>query len=162
MIPYSTLIVSVVSVALVAFVGGMAFANWALRLRIAIAEDRAKEALQARVVTMWSLDDYQEAASRTDNLDLTEVEAQKCYAMGLAGEAGEVADYLKKVFWHGHKMERSKLVKELGDVLWYVAMVAFKFRITLSEVAKENVIKLRLRYGQRFSSEASVNRLSSE
>lgn len=40
--------------------------------------------------------------------------------MGIFGEAGEVVDYLKKVEFHGHELERDKLVEELGDWLWYV------------------------------------------
>ncbi len=43
--------------------------------------------------------------------------------LGLVGEAGEVADLIKKVEGHGHKPDREKLIKELGDVLWYVAVL---------------------------------------
>jgi len=43
--------------------------------------------------------------------------------LGLVGEAGEVADLIKKVEGHGHPANREKLIKELGDVLWYVAVL---------------------------------------
>ena len=41
--------------------------------------------------------------------------------LGLTGEAGEVADYVKKVLFHNHNMNNSELSKEIGDVLWYIA-----------------------------------------
>lgn len=81
------------------------------------------------------------------------------YALGLAGEAGEVCDLLKKHWGHGHDLDREKLKKELGDVLWYVAALAAQFGLTLEEVAASNVCKLRARYPQGFSPEASRARI---
>jgi len=43
--------------------------------------------------------------------------------LGLVGEAGEVADLIKKIKGHGHSPDPEKLIKELGDVLWYVAVL---------------------------------------
>jgi NTP pyrophosphatase (non-canonical NTP hydrolase) len=80
---------------------------------------------------------------------------QMVWALGLTGEAGEVADLLKKGFGHGHGVDREKLQKELGDVLWYLAVLADSFGLTLSEVARANVAKLRARYPTGFSIEAS-------
>lgn len=78
--------------------------------------------------------------------------------LGLTGEAGEVVDEVKKVVAHGHQYDRSKLVKELGDVLWYAAELASSIGVSLDEVATVNVEKLRKRYGDSFSKEASINR----
>lgn len=67
-------------------------------------------------------------------------------ALGLAGEAGEVAEQVKKIFRDDGGIiteERNKkLVKELGDVLWYTSQVAFELYTTLNTVAKENLAKL--------------------
>lgn len=71
-------------------------------------------------------------------------------ALGLAGEAGEVADKVKKLIRdHGvftpdqvADEQRTELKKELGDVLWYVTQLATEFGFTLSEVAEENIEKL--------------------
>lgn len=80
------------------------------------------------------------------------------FALGIAGEAGEVADLIKKHIGHGHELDKSKLVRELGDVLWYVAGLATVLGVPLSEVAQVNISKLSKRYPNGFSSEASKNR----
>lgn len=66
--------------------------------------------------------------------------------MGLGGEAGEVCDEAKKVAFHGKDMDRSALVKEMGDVLWYFALMLAIHGLTLDEVMTANVIKLCDRY----------------
>jgi NTP pyrophosphatase (non-canonical NTP hydrolase) len=78
------------------------------------------------------------------------------WALGLAGEAGEVADLLKKVHGHGKPLDREQVKKELGDVLWYVANLADAHGFTLSEVAVTNVTKLRARYPRGFTVAAAA------
>jgi NTP pyrophosphatase (non-canonical NTP hydrolase) len=74
--------------------------------------------------------------------------------LGLAGEAGEVAEKIKKVIRDdGGEMtaERKKeLEKELGDVLWYLSQIATELGLSLDEVAEKNIEKLysRLERGQ--------------
>lgn len=111
-----------------------------------------------------TLNEYQEAAIRTAG-DKTGGAFQPnlergltITALGIAGEAGEVADYVKKVVGHGHDLDAEKLVKELGDVLWYVAVMAAHLEVSLSSVAQANINKLRKRYPNGFSTAASVNR----
>ncbi len=79
-------------------------------------------------------------------------------AMGLTGEAGEADDYLKKVLFHGHQLDRDKIGKELGDVLWYVAEAATALGLSLDLIAQGNIAKLEARYGGQFSTEKSINR----
>lgn len=105
-----------------------------------------------------TLNAYQEQASFTAPSDLPEYLRLATYALGIAGEAGEVADMIKKELGHGHETDRVKLAKELGDVLWYVAALARLYGWTLSEVGQMNIDKLRARYPGGFSSEASINR----
>lgn len=66
--------------------------------------------------------------------------------LGLTGEAGEVADLIKKEFEQDRPAGRDALVKELGDVLWYLARIAHLQGITLQEVANANLTKLKARY----------------
>jgi len=68
--------------------------------------------------------------------------------LGLVGEAGEIANKVKK-FHRGDKVlsdhARQELAKELGDVLWYVAMTADELGYDLEEVAGMNIDKLHSR-----------------
>jgi len=68
-------------------------------------------------------------------------------ALGLAGEAGEVCEKIKKIMRdHDGKIDqenKESVCKELGDVLWYVAMVAAEFNLSLASIAEGNLDKLR-------------------
>lgn len=79
-------------------------------------------------------------------------------ALGITGEAGEVADLIKKHVFHGHDLDRGEIVKELGDVCWYVALLATSIGVGLDEILDRNIEKLKRRYPEGFSSEASINR----
>jgi NTP pyrophosphatase (non-canonical NTP hydrolase) len=78
--------------------------------------------------------------------------------LGLVGEAGEVSELVKKHIGHGHALDLTKLEKELGDVLWYIADIATQNGISLEEVAATNLMKLKNRYPQGFSHTNSINR----
>lgn len=118
------------------------------------------------------MDEYQRNARSTANLDGHEVVQLSTLTLGLAGESGEFlalamtlavksslhADYIKKVIGHNHPVDRERIVKELGDILWYVSMEADFFDIPLSEIADTNSKKLAARYPNGFESEKSINR----
>ena len=101
---------------------------------------------------------YRKEIERTMNHELSEEKKLSMLAMGIAGEAGEIVDSMKKVLYHGHKLDRADLVKELGDLEWYVTHLKKHFSITDEEVREQNVRKLRKRYANGFSEEASINR----
>jgi len=108
---------------------------------------------------MLTLNQYQEEAWRTgENHRLTNRESLAVHGLGIAGEAGEVADMIKKWFGHDHPLDDAKLVKELGDVLWYVSTIAKVRGINLETVARLNIEKLRRRYPEGFTTERSLNR----
>jgi len=69
--------------------------------------------------------------------------------LGLAGEAGEVAEKIKKVLRDGNGIvsdeKREEITKELGDVLWYVANLSTELKINLEDVASKNIEKLQSR-----------------
>jgi NTP pyrophosphatase (non-canonical NTP hydrolase) len=68
-----------------------------------------------------TFDEYQKLAIRTINPKLTREERLDMLALGLSGESGEVADVVKKMRYHSHPLDVDKLLKECGDVMWYVA-----------------------------------------
>lgn len=101
-------------------------------------------------------DDYQLLASRTANL--SDPNRLVISGLGVTGEAGEVAELIKKHVGHGHPLDRDKLAKELGDVLWYISDIATACEMNLAEIAEGNIKKLRERYPEGFSTKASINR----
>ena len=108
--------------------------------------------------------EYQKLASRTlidkPDFTLSDKEVMICWkAMGLAGEAGEVADLTKKTLFHRHPADRDKMIKELGDCLWYIAALCKDYDTNMEEVMQKNIDKLKARYPDGYSSEASINRV---
>ncbi len=72
-------------------------------------------------------------------------------ALGLAGEAGEYADLVKKALFHKNvTLNREKAISELGDVLWYLALAAAYHEVTLNELARKNIAKLYNRYSELY------------
>lgn len=78
--------------------------------------------------------------------------------LGLAGEAGETLDIVKKWIFHEKPLDEEHLAKELGDVLWYVAMICHSMNWELDEIMEMNVAKLEARYPEGFNIEAANNR----
>lgn len=104
-----------------------------------------------------NMNDYQIKALRTAS-KLSKHDLIYNGVLGLNGESGELADLLKKSMFQGHPMNHDKMVEELGDVLWYVAILAKGLGMNLSEVATRNIEKLMKRYPEGFDAERSINR----
>ena len=79
-------------------------------------------------------------------------------ALGIAGEAGEVVDMLKKVLYHAHELDTPALCKEVGDLLWYMTLLCETVGLTLDDVMQANVEKLRQRYPRGFDEQRSQMR----
>lgn len=97
-----------------------------------------------------TLDEYQKLALTTD---ITGSKGQPVLTtgfmdkvLGLVGESGEFADKIKKILRDKNakinQEDNQELIKELGDVLWYIAVLSHYFGVTLDEVATLNVNKL--------------------
>ena len=78
--------------------------------------------------------------------------------LGLAGESGELLDLFKKWIFHEKALDEDHAKKELGDVMWYVAEIAYSMGWDLDEVMQMNVDKLKARYPQGFSTDLSNHR----
>jgi NTP pyrophosphatase (non-canonical NTP hydrolase) len=102
--------------------------------------------------------DYQALALRTAG-NRTPREGLVAAALGLNGEAGEVADLVKKVEFHGHELDEAHLKEELGDVTWYIALACDSMGWDFGDIMRGNLEKLARRYPQGFSTEASIARV---
>lgn len=79
---------------------------------------------------------YQQQADVTSGFSgQPTIERLTVAALGLVGEAGEVAELIKKALGHGHPLDTDKLGEEMGDLLWYVAETASACALDLDEVA---------------------------
>ena len=104
------------------------------------------------------LNEYQDKAQRTSNKQLSSVDHLLNGLLGLAGESGECCDLVKKNLYQDHREIATKLLDELGDVLWYVAETASAIGITMEEIARHNLRKLYARYPEGFDPEKSLHR----
>ena len=108
--------------------------------------------------------DYQKMAARTlipePGFDIPGPDMMIVWnAIGLAGEAGEVAELVKKGIFHQHGLDLIKLEKELGDVLWYVAALCTTCGLDMGVVMEENIDKLLTRYPNGYNPSDSQLRL---
>ena len=102
--------------------------------------------------------EYQKLAMTTLNPALEKKDVLINGVMGLCGEAGEAIDIVKKHLAQGHALDREALIKELGDVAWYLAETAYALDIPLEQILRMNLEKLQKRYPEGFSTERSINR----
>ena len=82
--------------------------------------------------------------------------------LGLSGETGELLDMVKKWIFHSKPLDEIHAKKELGDVMWYVAMICHSFGWDLDEILRMNVDKLIARYPEGFDTELSNHRASGD
>ena len=89
-------------------------------------------------------------------------EAKKLMIEGTVEVHGTVkvddSDIVKKHLHQGHELDKDKLIKELGDVAWYLAEACFALDIELETVLNLNIEKLKKRYPEGFEVNKSVNR----
>ncbi len=105
-----------------------------------------------------NVNEYQREAMTLLNPALTEKDVLMNALMGLCGESGEAIDLMKKHLYQGHELDKEKLIKELGDVAWYLAEAATGLGVDLSEIMQRNLDKLHARYPRGFDTNRSRNR----
>lgn len=112
-------------------------------------------------MSCMDLDDYQRGALRTAAPRDKKNELLHL-VLGLVGESGEIAEKFKK--WvrdldcDESRIDRGDIAKELGDVLWYVAVLADYLDLSLDEVAATNLAKLASRQGRGVLAGSGDNR----
>ena len=105
-----------------------------------------------------TVNEYQRLAMTTLNKELSDKDILINGVMGLCGESGEAIDLVKKWLAQGHELDKEKLIKEIGDVAWYIAEIATVLGVTLEDVLTRNIEKLKARYPDGFKVEDSINR----
>ena len=105
-----------------------------------------------------TVNEYQKLAMTTLNPQLSKKDVLINGVMGLCGESGEAIDIVNKYLAQGHDLDREGLIKELGDIAWYLAETATALDVTLEEVLERNIEKLRKRYPEGFDTEKSRSR----
>ncbi len=105
-----------------------------------------------------NINEYEKLAMLTLNKDIKKKDLLINSAMGLCGESGEVIDLIKKHLFQGHELNKDDLIKELGDVAWYLAEAAYALDVSLDEICSKNIEKLKKRFPNGFESEKSINR----
>jgi len=99
-----------------------------------------------------NLDDFQKEALRTDRVPAVpggdDATALIVPMLGLAGETGQLLSEYKKHLRDGdaHRLFKERVSEELGDLLWYIANVASKFDLSLSDIAAANLVKVKGRW----------------
>lgn len=78
--------------------------------------------------------------------------------IGLSTEAGELLDALKKHIFYGKELDKVNLAEEMGDLFWYMAILADELGFEFESVMERNITKLKARYGEKFSEEKAENR----
>lgn len=86
---------------------------------------------------------YSELAIRTANPNADQLTNA---LLGIAGESGEICDYMKKVLFHDKVLDRQVVIAELGDLAWYMNQLMHVFDTSWEEVFDKNIKKLSARY----------------
>lgn len=116
-------------------------------------------------------DEYQSLARRTAPTPFENVEVGERLEwmpelyhaqLGIASEAGELADALKKHIAYNRQLDLTNLREELGDIMWYVALGASAIGASLEDLMEENIQKLRLRYPEKFTEKDALERKDKE
>jgi NTP pyrophosphatase (non-canonical NTP hydrolase) len=103
---------------------------------------------------MENLKEYQNLCKKTAQTFDDKDKEIMTWGLGVAGEAGDVAGCIKKTV--SHKNDQIPGIREnLGDTMWYMAMIANYFGWDFDEILQENIEKLQKRYPQGFSQEGA-------
>lgn len=101
--------------------------------------------------------EYQKMALRTMNWDKTPKENEYHAIHGMVGEIGEIHSIYQKVY-QGHEAKEEHLMKEVGDLLWFIAEYCTVKGWALEEIMEMNIEKLKARFPDGFSVEQSLHR----
>lgn len=96
-----------------------------------------------------NLKEYQKLCKTTAKKFKRKEDAIFNWGLGITGEAGDLAGCIKKTYFHDND-QRAGIKENLGDTLWYAAMICNFFNWDLEKVLEENIKKLKARYPKGF------------
>ena len=111
--------------------------------------------------------DYIKNAIRTESTDFTAMDERLGQdgtkrllhaGIGMATEAGEFLDSLKKHIFYGKELDRVNLKEEMGDLFWYLAIACDELGVEFEPLMETNIAKLKARYGEKFTEERAEKR----
>lgn len=79
-------------------------------------------------------------------------------AIGLSTEAGELLDAFKKALFYGQELDRTNVLEEVGDLLWYSALLLDSMGGDFESASATVIAKLRKRFPEKFTQEKTINR----
>jgi len=97
-----------------------------------------------------NLKNYQKLCKETAKKFKRKEDAIINWALGISGEAGDVAGCIKKTMYHGND-QKAGTRENIGDVMWYIAMICNYYGWNLEDVLEENVKKLKARFPKGFT-----------
>lgn len=78
--------------------------------------------------------------------------------LGVTSEAGELSDHLKRHIFYKTPFDKGNVKEELGDLLWYIALICRAIDVTIEDVMEANIKKLKKRYPEGFTEERAIVR----
>lgn len=82
--------------------------------------------------------------------------------LGIAGESGELVDAIKKHVIYNKPLDIENVREEVGDIMWYIALLCRTLDFKLGDIFQENIDKLAKRYPEKYSDELAVKRLDKQ
>lgn len=111
--------------------------------------------------------DFVKNAIKTESRNFTEIGSRMSEVrnqrllhagIGLATEAGEFLDALKKHVFYGKELDTVNLSEEMGDIFWYCALISDELGVDFAKVMDTNIAKLKARYGDKFTESKAEHR----
>jgi len=103
-------------------------------------------------------DEFLKSVLRTARSNFSPEKQLNNVLLGLAGETGELIDCYKKQLFQDHPEDITKVINEVGDILYYLYLLSHTQGFTIDECMIANQAKLQRRYPVEFSPEQSLNR----
>tara|TARA_Y100000780_G_scaffold211112_2_gene210174 strand:+ start:371543 stop:371935 length:393 start_codon:yes stop_codon:yes gene_type:complete len=117
-----------------------------MELTMSNLAEKTTDTTSAPTITLKEYQDWTVTTAMYPHAETGNVEELMYLALGLVGEAGEVANKVKKLFRDGDNQDlRTELAKELGDVMWYMGRLSSVLDVDLTETLAKNVAKLESR-----------------